>query len=212
MYLPSMTKYAGVRGTAAGIICPMVQFRYICPESGANWPKSRPLLLPPDKSVVDALLSRALEHAVSAIAATKFIDDGSAELQVSPVDQLMLCLTRRLLTDGALGGTAVIQLPRAQHRSALLLAICAHLLCRYERRILPGPVIFMGLDGDVAHQLRSLTVEKRRRVGTCGWQPAFGTSAHRFGRVSSPAGYESRSCRFCPSLFQPKGWIPEPVV
>jgi hypothetical protein len=130
----------------------------------------------PTKSLVDALLPSALDDAVSAIAAAKFIDDGSTEVQVSPVDELLLCLTRRILTDVALGGTAVVQLPRAQHRSALLLTICAHLLCRHERSILPGPVIFIGRDVDVARQLRSLTVEKRHRVGLAAGNPL---SAHR---------------------------------
>lgn len=136
---------------------------------------NRPLL-PSNGSVVDALLPEDPKHAVSAIAATKFIDDNSTELQVSPVDQLMLCLTQRILTDGTLGRTAIVQLPRAQHRFALLLAICAHLLCRHEHGLLPGPVVFVGLDVDVARQLRGLTVEKRHRVELAAGNPL---SAHR---------------------------------
>ncbi|MDP9386957.1 MAG: hypothetical protein M3Q48_03275, partial [Actinomycetota bacterium] len=70
-------------------------------------------------SVIDALLS-SYDSAREDIANCVFIDAGT-QVQVSPVDQLLMAFTCRLLTDPQLGHIGVAQLPRYRNRNALLL-------------------------------------------------------------------------------------------
>lgn len=131
------------------------------------------------KSIVDALLPNCSDHALNELANATFID-GGVTVAVSPVDQLLMSLARRMLSDKALGGTAVVQLPRAKHRSALLLAITSHLLCRRDPRRLDGPVVLIAFDVDLATQLGSLSVQNHRRMGLASGNPL---SAHRLTRA-----------------------------
>lgn len=130
-------------------------------------------------SIVDALLPNRSDTALDELANATFIDNG-VPVRVSPVDQLLMAFARRLLTDPALGGTGVVQLPRSKHRSALLLAITSHLLCRQPPARLGGPVVLIGLDVDLATQLRSLSVSNHRRMGLSSGNPL---SVHRLTRM-----------------------------
>ena len=130
-------------------------------------------------SIVSALLSNVSDPALEELANATFIDNG-VSVRVSPVDQLLMAFARRLLTDPSLGGTGVVQLPRSKHRSALLLAITSHLLCRRPPAGLGGPVVLIGLDVDLATQLRSLSVANHRRMGLSAGNPL---SAHRLTRM-----------------------------
>lgn len=139
------------------------------PSTGATGPDS----------IVSALLPNVSDTALDELANATFIDNG-VPVRVSPVDQLLMAFARRLLTDRRLGGTGVIQLPRSKHRSALLLAITSHLLCRRSPVRLSGPVVLIGLDVDLATQLRSLSVANHRRMGLSTGNPL---SAHRLTRM-----------------------------
>ncbi len=130
-------------------------------------------------SIVDALLPNRTDNALDELGNATFVDAG-VEVPVSPVDQVLMTLSRRLLTDPSLGGTAVVQLPRAKNRSALLLAITSHLLCRRGLRPLRGPVVLVGFDVDLATQLRTLSVQNHRRMGLATGNPL---SAHRLTRA-----------------------------
>lgn len=130
-------------------------------------------------SIVSALLPNASDPVFEEMANATFIDNGVA-VRVSPVDQLLMAFARRLLTDRTLGGTGVVQLPRSKHRSALLLAITSHLLCRRPPARLDGPVVLIALDVDLATQLRSLSVANHRRMGLSTGNPL---SAHRLTRM-----------------------------
>jgi len=125
----------------------------------------------PLASVVDALLPNSTDRPLDEIANATFLDSG-VEVSVSPVDQLMLAFTRRVLAERRLGGTAVIQLPRARHRAALLLAITSHLLCRQPPVRFCGPVVLIGFDVDLAGQLRELGVQHYRRMGLAAGNPS----------------------------------------
>lgn len=129
-------------------------------------------------SIVSALLPNVSDTALDELATATFIDNGVL-VPVSPVDQLLMTFARRLLIDRSLGGVGVVQLPRSKHRTALLLAITSHLLCRRPPGRLAGPVILIGLDVDLATQLRSLSVSNHRRMGLSSGNPL---SAHRLTR------------------------------
>src|SRR5207237_842027 len=113
--------------------------------------------------IVDVLLPNRTDAALDEIANTTFIDAG-VPVAVTGVDQMLAALTRRLLAERALGGVAVVQLPRCRHRSALLLAVCCHLLCRQQPRPLTGPAVLVGFDVDLADQLRTLSVRNYRQM------------------------------------------------
>lgn len=130
-------------------------------------------------SIVSALLPNVSDTALDELANATFIDNG-VRVGVSPVDQLLMAFARRLLIDRSMGGTGVVQLPRSKHRSALLLAISSHLLCRRLPARLSGPVVLIGLDVDLATQLRSLSVANHRRMGLSTGNPL---SAHRLTRM-----------------------------
>jgi hypothetical protein len=130
-------------------------------------------------SVVDALLPNRSDPPLDELANATFIDD-EIDVAVSPVDQLLMALTRRLLLDPILGAAAIVQLPRAKHRLALLLAITAHLLCRQPPVGFCAPVVLVGFDVDLAAQLRSLAVRNRRKMGLADGNPL---SAHRLTRA-----------------------------
>lgn len=133
------------------------------------------------ESIVDALLPNESDESLWDLANTTFIDDG-CQVPVSPLDQLLMTLARRLLTGVSTGNDAVVQLPRALHRSAFLLAICSHLLCRRPPVSHSGPVVLVGFDIDVTSQLRSLGVQNRRRMGLADGNPL---SLHRLTGVGA---------------------------
>lgn len=128
--------------------------------------------------IVDVLLPERTDQALDDLAAATFLDDG-VEVPVTAVDQLLMTFTRRLVADPMPGLTGVIQLPRAQHRSALSLAITSHLLCRQGDARLRGPVILVARDVDLAGQLRNLGVGRRFPIGLAHGNPL---GAHRLTR------------------------------
>ena len=131
------------------------------------------------ESIVDALLPNETDKPLEDLANTTFLD-GDAEVAVSPVDQFLMALTRRLLIDPVLGDVAVVKMPRARHRSALLLAICCQLLCRLPPARHNGPVALIAFDIDITGQLRRLEVQHRGRMGLVDGNPL---SLHRLTRV-----------------------------
>lgn len=136
---------------------------------------------PAVESIVDVLLPNCTDAALDEIANTTFIDAG-VPVTVTGVDQMLAALTRRLLAERALGGVAVVQLPRCRHRSALLLTVCCHLLCRQQPRPLTGPAVLVGFDVDLADQLRTLSVRNYRQMGLYSGNPL---RAHRLTRDGS---------------------------
>ncbi|HEX3947682.1 MAG TPA: hypothetical protein VHW47_08245, partial [Acidimicrobiales bacterium] len=95
------------------------------------------------------------------------------------MDQLLVAFARRLLSDPALGRHGLVQLPRYKHRSALMLAILAQLLCRQAPARLAGPVVLIGFDMALANEIRSLSVRNVRRMNLSDGNPL---SAHRLTR------------------------------
>lgn len=141
----------------------------------------------PLEHIVDVLLPNRTDVTLDALGASTFSDDG-VDVPVSPVDQLFVALVRRLLTDSALGGVALLQLPRAQHRCALVLAICAHLMRLREPGILNGPVVLAALDVDLSVQLRALTVRNYRQVSLGRGNPLGAQRLTRSGAVEPLLG------------------------
>ena len=135
-------------------------------------------------SIVDALLPNCSDVPLDELANATFIDGGELA-SVSAVDQLLMAFARRLLADPVLGAEAVVQLPRAKQRSALLLAILSHSLCRQPPGRLSGPVVLIGFDVDLAHQLRHLELQNRRRMGLHAGNPLFSAHAHSRWRPAS---------------------------
>lgn len=131
--------------------------------------------------VADALLPDGTDRALEELAFAVFTD-GAIRVPTSAVDLLAVAFARRLLSDAVLGKSGVFQLPRSKHRAALLLAILAHLLCRIAPARLDGPVVYIGFDVDVGAQLRSLSVENKRRMRLSDGNPL---SAHRLTRSGS---------------------------
>ena len=129
-------------------------------------------------SLVDALLPNRTDAPLDDISYAKFTDRG-VKVALSGVDLLLVAMARRVLTDRAVGSSAVALLPRARHRSALLLAITSHILCRQDPVGFRGPVVLIGLDIDLVEQLRHLSVEGYRRMGLHAGNPL---SAHRLTR------------------------------
>jgi hypothetical protein len=119
--------------------------------------------LPADgEPLTSLLLPGNADPALDNLAFSTFTD-GTVPVPVSPVDQLLVSLTRRVVREAALGGVAIVQVPRARHRIALTLAICMHLL-RKQERLLSGPVVLAALDVDLTAQLRQLSMQNRSRV------------------------------------------------
>ncbi|MGH9227996.1 MAG: hypothetical protein ACRD07_04545 [Acidimicrobiales bacterium] len=129
-------------------------------------------------TVVDALLGD-YDASLDEISNCVFHDNG-VEVKVSAIDQLLLALTCRLLTDRLLGHVGIVQIPRYKNRNALLVSICSQLLCRRDPALLRGPVVFVGFDVAVADQLRSLAVHNHRRIGLADGNPL---SMHRITRA-----------------------------
>jgi hypothetical protein len=130
---------------------------------------------------IDVLLPDRADATLDALGTTTFSDAGE-DVPVSPLDLLILALVRRLLIDHRLERTAVLQLPRAKHRCALMFAICAHLLRMREPGLLQGPVVLAALDVDVTTQLRALTVRNYTRISLGRGNPL---GAHRLTRNGS---------------------------
>jgi hypothetical protein len=130
------------------------------------------------ESLVDLLLPNRADEALDDVTYAKFVDAG-VEVRLSAVDQLLLAITRKLVSGSPLGNTLIIQLARARQRTSLLLAITSHLLCRQSPVYFSGPVVLVGLDVDLANQLRHLSVQGHRRMGLASGNPL---SAHRLTR------------------------------
>ncbi len=124
--------------------------------------------------IVEALLP-GNDAAFEDVGHTKFVEN-RVVVPVSPVEQLATGFVRRLLFEPNLGGAGVVQFARHDHRSALLTAICVHLLARSSARSLCGPVVFVSSDLNLRAQLKALTVENRRRMNLADGNPL---SAHR---------------------------------
>jgi hypothetical protein len=113
----------------------------------------------------------------------------STDVRISAIDQFLAALARQLLIDDGLGGVAVVQLPRAKHRCALMLAICAHLLCRRgQPPALLGPVVLVTHDLDLAEQLRHLHVRNHQRMGLARGNPLSAQRLTRSGEVLPALG------------------------
>lgn len=109
--------------------------------------------------------------------------DGAVSVPISPVDQLLVAFSRRVVREVPLGGVAVVQLPRARHRIALTLAICMHLL-RLRDRLFFGPVVLGALDVDLTTQLRHLSMNNYGRISLARDNPL---SAQRLTRAGDLA-------------------------
>jgi hypothetical protein len=140
------------------------------------------------ESVVDALLPNRADRPLEELAFATFIDD-DVDVAVCPVDQLLMALARRLLTDESLGRVALVQLPRATHRTALLLAITSHLLCRQAPTRFSGPVNLIGLDVNLVAQLRAMSVRGHRRMGLADLRELTRGELHAFDHP-----YRRRRC------------------
>lgn len=137
--------------------------------------------------IVDRLLPNRTDLALDDIANSSFVDDGTA-VPVTAVDQLLMAFTRRLVADSTPGLVGVIQIPRCQHRTALLLAITSHLLCRQGSPRLRGPVVLIAADVDLAGQLRTLGVERRYRTGLASGNPLSACRLTRSGALAPVIG------------------------
>jgi len=142
-------------------------------------------------TIVDVLLPNRSDQYLDEIANAIFLD-GEVAVPVSPVDQLLMAFVRRLVMDRSLGGTAAVQLPRAEHRSALLLAITSHLLCGRPPVRFGGPVVLVAFDVDLASQLRSLGVQNHRRMGLAAGNPLSAHRLTRLGEIVPVIGTEAR--------------------
>ncbi len=143
------------------------------------------------KTIVDVLLPNSSDQFLDELANAIFLDEEVA-VPVSPVDQLLMAFVRRLVMDRSLGGTAVVQLPRAKHRSALVLAITSHLLCRRPPVRFGGPVVLIAFDVDLASQLRTLGVQHYRRMGLAAGNPLSAHRLTRLGDIVPVIGTEAR--------------------
>lgn len=143
------------------------------------------------ESIVDALLPNRSDPNLVELGAATFIDAG-VEVPVSPADLLLMALARQLINDPGLGGAAVVQLPRAKHRAALVLAITSHLLCRQTPTRLSGPVVLIGFDVDLVTQLRTLSVRNHRRMGLADGNPLGAHRLTRAGHIEPLIGQASR--------------------
>lgn len=131
--------------------------------------------------LVDVLLPNRTDEALDELAASSFLDAGEA-VPISPVDQLLVAFTRRLLCDTTLGGVGLVQLPRCRHRLSLSLAICMHLL-RLKEQVLRGPVVLVALDVDLPGQLRGLSLRNRSQVSLARGNPLSAKRLTRAGAV-----------------------------
>ena len=128
--------------------------------------------------LVSVLLPNRADEPLDELAYVVFIDNGT-DVAVSGVDLLLMAITRHMVADSTFGQTVSIQLPRARHRSALLLAITSHLICRQAPVYFSGPVVLIALDVDLSEQLRNLAVRGHRRMKLLPGNPL---SAHRLTR------------------------------
>jgi hypothetical protein len=133
---------------------------------------------PEMNSLVNVLLPNRTDEPLDELAYVVFIDNGT-DVAVSGVDLLLMAITRNMVADSTFGQTVLIQLPRARHRSALLLAITSHLICRQAPVYFSGPVVLIALDVDLSEQLRNLAVRGHRRMKLLPGNPL---SAHRLTR------------------------------
>jgi hypothetical protein len=129
-------------------------------------------------SIVSVLLPNRADEALDELSYVVFIDNGT-DVAVSGVDLLLMAITRHMVADSNFGQSVSIQLPRARHRSALLLAITSHLICRQSPVYFSGPVVLIALDVDLSEQLRHLSVRGHRRMKLLPGNPL---SAHRLTR------------------------------
>lgn len=134
---------------------------------------------PSNQDVVEVLLPCTSSSQLDALSATTF-SDGAVDVAVSPLDQLATAFLLRLIREPQLGGTGVIQLPRWDHRVAVLLAICAQILLRQNVTTGAGPVVLVSSDLNLAAQLRAMSVRNHRRMGLADGNPL---SAHRLTRA-----------------------------
>lgn len=139
-----------------------------------------------DDPLIDVLLSGPWDAALDELAFSTF-SDGAVSVPVSPVDQLLVALVRRVVQDGSLGGMAVVQLPRARHRIALTLAICTHLL-RLKERLFAGPVVLAALDVNMTDQLRQLRMRNYGRISLGRDNPLSAQRIARSGELAPLVG------------------------
>jgi hypothetical protein len=132
--------------------------------------------------LTSVLLPGTGDPGLDGLAFSTFID-GAVSVPVSPVDQLLVAFSRRLVGKVPACGVAVVQLPRARHRIALTLAICVHLL-RLKEELLAGPVVLAALDVDMTEQLRTL---RMRNYGSISLSRGNPLSAQRLTRTGELA-------------------------
>jgi hypothetical protein len=136
--------------------------------------------------LTSVLLPGTMDPGLDELAFSTFTD-GAVSVPVSPVDQLLVAFSRRIVCDVNLGGVAVVQLPRARHRIALTLAICMHLL-RLKERLLAGPVVLAALDVDMTQQLRTLRMRNRGRISLGRDNPLSAQRLTRTGELAPLVG------------------------
>ncbi|TDV41688.1 hypothetical protein [Actinophytocola oryzae] len=120
------------------------------------------------------------------LAFSTFID-GTMSVPVSPVDQLLVAVSRRLIREVPSADMAVLQLPRARHRIALTLAICMHLL-RLKERLLGGPIVLAALDVDMTQRLRTLSMRNYSSISLSRDNPLSAQRLTRTGELAPLVG------------------------
>ncbi|SHU25836.1 Uncharacterised protein [Mycobacteroides abscessus subsp. bolletii] len=133
-------------------------------------------------SLTSVLLPTTSDPGLDGLAFSTFVD-GAVSVPVSPVDLLLVAFSRRVVGEASGRGVAVVQLPRARHRTALTLAICMHLL-RLKEELVAGPVVLAALDVDMTDQLRAL---RMRNYGSISLGRDNPLSAQRLTRTGGLA-------------------------
>jgi hypothetical protein len=136
--------------------------------------------------LTSVLLPGTSDPGLDGLAFSTFID-GAVSVPVSPIDQLLVAFSRRVVAERRLGGVAVVQLPRARHRIALTLAVCMHLL-RLKEGFLGGPVVLAAQDLDMTEQLRQLRMQNYGRISFGRGNPLSAQRLARSGELAPLLG------------------------
>lgn len=136
--------------------------------------------------LISLLLPGTADPALDELSFSTFTD-GEVSVPVSPIDQLLVAFSRRVVRDVPLGGVGIVQLPRARHRIALTLAICVHLL-RLRDHLFAGPVVLAALDVDLTAQLRQLSIRNYGRISLGRDNPLSAQRLTRAGDLASLLG------------------------
>ncbi|WP_157172968.1 DISARM anti-phage system protein DrmE domain-containing protein [Nocardia exalbida] len=142
-------------------------------------------------SLISVLLPGTADTGLDGLAFSTFVD-GEISVPVSAVDQLLVAFSHHVI-DRMPRSAAVVQLPRANHRIALTLAICVHLL-RLQVPLVAGPVVLAALDVDLTEQLRQLRMRNYRSMALDRGNPLSAQRLSRGGELVPAVGATPRSC------------------